>query len=267
MNMNHNYKPIQSGIENFFELNINYRSTKPHPYLQKYIINYFEMNSYQRMHKSFTVRCIPDGCITLMFNKNLREKLFLAGIARKPFFEKIITEPDMFGVKFYPGAINNFFRLPCNDIYDNPLPFEEFVSFKIKDLEEKLFCANTFEMRIEILETFLVNQLENRMYSANPNWEFCMDAIYLSKGSIRVKDLCKQANISDRYLRMLFNTQLGISPKEFIKLVRFQSSYRDIKFNKHKSPVDIALGNGYYDQSHFIKEFKEFSGKTPVLKK
>ena len=87
--------------------------------------------------------------------------------------------------------------------------------------------------------------------------------IYKSKGNITVKDISDREVISERQIRRIFNNWIGINPKTFCKIVRFQNTINTKRLPQEINWINLALESGYYDQTHFINEFKELSGITP----
>jgi transcriptional regulator GlxA family with amidase domain len=82
-------------------------------------------------------------------------------------------------------------------------------------------------------------------------------------GQVRVDDLAFNAAMSARQLRRLFLEQLGLSPKHFCRVIRFRHSLPKLRATGRGDWTEVALECGYYDQAHFIHEFREFSGYTP----
>lgn len=87
--------------------------------------------------------------------------------------------------------------------------------------------------------------------------------IYKSNEFIRVKDIAQREVISERQVTRIFNNRVGVNAKTLMKIIRFQNAIKMINTKKTAKLVDIALEAGYYDQSHFIRDFYEFTGLTP----
>jgi AraC-like DNA-binding protein len=87
--------------------------------------------------------------------------------------------------------------------------------------------------------------------------------IYKSKEIIQVKDIAQREVISEKQVTRIFNNRVGVSAKTFMKIIRFQNAIKIINTRKIAKLVDIALEEGYYDQSHFIRDFYEFTGINP----
>jgi AraC-like DNA-binding protein len=137
-----------------------------------------------------------------------------------------------------------------NDIFDK---------HSVNTVEEKLSVAKGDLQRIKIVEQFLLTQLKDVQ-----NDKLVVEAvklIYQSKGSIRVKELNEKLFISQSPLEKRFRKVVGTSPKKFASIIRFNTVLTSI--DNTKSLTEICYENGFFDQAHFIKDFKQFTGDTP----
>jgi AraC-like DNA-binding protein len=91
--------------------------------------------------------------------------------------------------------------------------------------------------------------------------------IEAAQGALRVDELCDEAGVSIRQLDRLFRQHLGISPKTFAQIVRFQTAIALLKSEPGGTLAEVAAQTGYYDQSHFVREFRRFAGSAPKHKK
>jgi AraC-like DNA-binding protein len=114
--------------------------------------------------------------------------------------------------------------------------------------------------RIKIIESFLVRMLRQHLETAVG---FCVREIVNSCGLKSIQSLSQEVNLSRRQLERSFMATVGLSPKMFARIVRFQRALYRIENYHETSLTGIAYSSGYYDQSHFIKDFKEFSGLNP----
>lgn len=141
--------------------------------------------------------------------------------------------------------------------------------FSFSDLYGKLGAAlleriseneNTNE-KISSLQDFLVERLRGHRRS-NALVEYAVGLITASDGLMEIKELQRKTGYSKRYLNLLFNAHLGISPKTYATIIRFQRFYKDWISNGGAALQNLY--DLYYDQSHFIKEFKRYTGYTPL---
>jgi AraC-like DNA-binding protein len=109
-----------------------------------------------------------------------------------------------------------------------------------------------------IYSNSLVKKLE-----PNPFIDFAVGKILQSPNQITIKRLSDKVGFSQKHFIQMFKNNFGLTPKAFLKITRFQKTIREIEASKKISWSDIAFDTGYYDQAHFINDFKNFSGFTP----
>lgn len=163
-------------------------------------------------------------------------------------------------VLFREGGAAPFFKHPLHELFRNSISLDNFMlRSELLALESQLVEAKTDAARIAHVERFLLQ----RMTHAEPD-KLVMAAlglIHRSKGTIRISELMDQLHISQSPLEKRFRQAVGTSPKKFASIVRLKNLIQ------HRDPVsslvELAHEAGFYDQSHFIKEFKNFTGQTP----
>jgi len=129
-------------------------------------------------------------------------------------------------------------------------------------VSEQLALEDSLEHRIVILEKYIASHLrENR--KIDPTLNNALHIIYQNRGSIKVSELAEQLQVSHRQLGRKFDTWIGISPKAFCRIVRFQNVLKTLPQHLAKEFLSLALDGGYYDQSHFIHEFNSLYGLPP----
>ncbi len=163
-------------------------------------------------------------------------------------------------VYFTEIGFSSFAALPANEIFNLSISLEEiFDKYCIRDVEEKLSFANTDGQRIKIIEHFLVTQL--RAIEADRLVVEAVKLIYQSKGAIRIKELNEKLFISQSPFEKRFRKIVGTSPKKFASIVRFNTLLNSLDSNK--SLTEICYENNFFDQAHFIKDFRQYTGDTP----
>lgn len=141
-------------------------------------------------------------------------------------------------------------NLSLDDIFDKS---------KVHEVQEKLAIASTDKHRIKIVEQFLLTQLKN--IQTDQLIVEAVKLIYQNKGTIRVKELNEKLFISSSPFEKRFRKLVGTTAKKFASIVRFNSVLDHM--NKTKSLSEICYKNHFFDQAHFIKDFKQFTGDTP----
>lgn len=163
-------------------------------------------------------------------------------------------------VCFKPWAIHNFIPFHIKEVPNKRIDLKDIYPSETNQLEEELSIASSDLERIAITEMFLLaiikeKQLCNKMLKAH-------DIIKNSIGMIPVYEIAKKIDLSEKQFNRNFIESTGISPKLYSRLERFYYAVMKMK-QDHKSLTSIALDSGYFDQAHFIKEFKRFAQITP----
>jgi AraC-like DNA-binding protein len=165
-------------------------------------------------------------------------------------------------VFFKEGAAAAFFKQPIHELFKESISLDNFMlRSELLILEEKLQESKSDKQKISVIENFLISKL-------NPGLPdilvlSAISIIYKSKGNIRINDLVKQLHISQAPLEKRFRRVVGASPKKFSSLVRFKNAIAN--YNPDNSLTDLSYEAGFYDQAHFIKEFRNFTGDSPEV--
>lgn len=170
-----------------------------------------------------------------------------------------VEETGSILVVFQETGASQFFRTPLNYLYKESVSLEHiFSATDIRNVEEALENAHTDQSRIKVVEKFLLSQLSpakpDRMVKTAIEW------IRKSQGTIRINHLAAMLNTSASPLEKRFRQIAGCSPKKFASIVRFQSVIIALE-NDNTATAEYLLG--FYDQAHFIKDFKRYTYLTP----
>lgn len=163
-------------------------------------------------------------------------------------------------VMFTEVGISSFFKEPLFELFERSVSLDNFVDKNgIIEIEEKLNSEISDLERIKIIEQFLFSQL----YKTEIDLliEKSISEIYSSNGNLKIKELSQKLFISQDAFEKRFRKIVGSTPKQFSSIIRLKSI---TKIQKPNSLIDLALENGFYDQSHFNREFKTFTGLTPT---
>jgi AraC-like DNA-binding protein len=217
---------------------------------------------------------MADGCTEMLFHYEGRfnevtkqektEKSFLSGIhgqSRQHRRFIINRSFGIFGVYFYPYALPVLFNTPAVEVSDQMPDLRSFLGVEGNDLEEKIMTAKNNEERVGILSQYLMWKLRQSK-KPFPHLHSIIKKIINMNGQIDVKQLAADSFLSVRQFERRFKELSGFSPKLYSRITRFQSVFH--QFSSRKVNLSqIAYQCGYYDQSHFIQEFREFSGYNP----
>lgn len=232
------------------------------PLLREYVAYYFSMQTPGDPRKPLIMHGVPDGCVDLMLHADLGASS-LMGLASQPVFIPVTGNARYFGIRFLPGKIHHFLHLPAKGFYDRSWSARELVGPKLDAVQDALLRTESFRRRTGIAETALLRLLERNGFEEDPRYLDAVDQIYRSRGAVDVRTLAGTQGISDRHLRRLFDETLGLSPKRLARVVRFQVALNRLQGESIRSLLDLSLSLGYYDQSHFINDFRQLYGRTP----
>ncbi|WP_431216924.1 helix-turn-helix domain-containing protein [Puia sp. P3] len=129
-------------------------------------------------------------------------------------------------------------------------------------LRSRLADAVSVDQKLELLQDFLIGRLQEG--DADPIYDYCIDRISSSKGLVTVAGLEKETGYSSRWLQRKFSERLGTSPKNLAEIVRFKQFYQVYSLGAPAEKLKQQIYHNYYDQSHFLRAFRRFTGTTPT---
>ena len=190
-------------------------------------------------------------------------KLASAGITGVSDRYKIFKKSADIGtilVYFSEIGFIHFASHPANELFNLSISLcDLFDKNSIIEVEEKLSDAVTDKERIKVVEQFLISQLKN--IQTDKLIVEAVKLIYESQGTIRIKELNEKLFISQSPFEKRFRKVVGTSAKKFASIVRFNTILNNL--NETKKMTELCYENNFFDQSHFIKDFKQFTGETP----
>jgi AraC-like DNA-binding protein len=168
----------------------------------------------------------------------------------------------MMGVQFKPGKAVPFLGAPACEAADLILPLDDLWGLDAALLREQLLHASSLMERFGILEQYLVARMDC-CRQPNALVEHALRRFRHFPHLQSVRDTVRSLHLSPKKFIRLFKHEVGMSPKRYCRLMRFQHALNLVRHSGDVNWTEIALMCGYYDQSHFIKEFQAFSGLTP----
>jgi len=252
-----------------------FRQFFPSDILKPYIRHYYIFESNSDIEFEDTV--FPSGDMEMIFNlgQGIWESSFENEFLKTPQIELWgqITKPlpirskgrhTMLGVKFFPHSAAVFFKDEIGMFNDQIMDLAEVMGNPVKALHMRLLETPGQTERIELIEQFLTKKLrdnERRVFKLNKVADI-LTSIKQDPSEDSFGNIASRHGITARYLHKLIYQNTGLSPTSFNKISRFQFSLKLI--SKNQQPLtDIAYAAGYFDQSHFIRDFKSFTGFTP----
>jgi AraC-like DNA-binding protein len=166
------------------------------------------------------------------------------------------------GLELYPTSMSYFFNLEGKEILDNGILLQEKYPMLAEQLRHRLSSVESPLAVAEVLQEVLID----RMSDIEPIdfLDNAMQLIFREHGNIRIDELAAHANVSERHFRRTFKQVVGIGPKKYCKIIQFNAVFEAIRSGNEEQLMDLMLANGYYDQAHFINDFKSYLGQSPT---
>ena len=204
-------------------------------------------------------RVLPDGCTDLIFSFfGGRVRASAVGTMTQPLIAPRRPGEAMFGVRFHPAMSHGLLRVPVGLLTDRVVELESLWGQDARALEQRLAEVATREKRIAVIEAALQPPADDGTpVQRAARW------VVENRGEASADELARHAGLSARQFRRLCIEQTGVGPKMLCRIVRFRAAASDA-VNRSTDWAGFALDHGYYDQAHFINEFREFSGLTPA---
>ena len=251
---------------------MNFKTLQPNKSISLFVKNILVFED-QEKNKNTTLPFFADGYPGLMFQEtedglyvqphNKKMPLFfLYGQTIHPIELQIKGKYKLIVFQLYPFILKSFFNISAIDINDDCYDLQQVENGE--HATEKLFKTTVTESRIEIISTFLFNIFKKKQQSLDLAIKKAIQIIIENKGQISIKEVCEKTHVTTRTFERRFLNETGISPKQFSIIIQFQSSLEQLTQKEFKKLTDIVYNNGFADQSHFIRVFKAFTGKTPT---
>jgi len=207
------------------------------------------------------VVAVPDGTIDILFHSTEGEpEAVVCGSVKRGKRIHFDAMGRYFGARFYPGAAEKMLGCPLDEFTEQEVLLKDVLN-RAGELISKIGCSESFEEQVSLFETF---QRRNSDKKPLPFLVNCLlEKINRTCGDIRIQELADETGYSARHINNEFRKHVGISPKLYIRIVRFQRGFGMIRNHSNTDFADLAEEIGYYDQAHFINEFREFSLTTP----
>ena len=183
------------------------------------------------------------------------------GIMKNIYINDLNKVESVLVVRFKPYAFYDIFNLPTHFFRNKCVASLADINFDPFVLN-KIYSEKQDSNRIRQIESYI----EQIAFASKRNalFDSAMEYISTMKGQTTVSHVAHQIGVNYKWLERSFLNCLGISPKAYILLQRFIFAYINFTDSKEKDLIEVALSSGFYDYNHFLKEFKSYTGKTPL---
>ena len=250
----------------------------PHPVLAPYIAKMYVFESSGRLPALDKKLIVPNANfkLTLTYRNGI-----MATIAGKPFNQSenklsltglidipVTLDPQEDSqtgtiiIELNPLGAYRLFNLSYAEVKNQIVGMEDLISNSVKELQAQLAEASTLNLKLRLLQEFLIKRLKRA--DPDPIYDYCINRIAGSKGMITVAQLEKETGYSSRWLNRKFSEHLGTGPKNLCEIIRFKQFYQVYSTGLRLQNFKDHIYQFYYDQSHFLRAFKRFTGTTPT---
>jgi AraC-like DNA-binding protein len=234
---------------------------------------------YEGYHPDHSIdRFLPDGNTEIIIdfddrpqhiydNQTLKEiqachQVWASGVRTEFISIPSGKHAAMFIISFRKGMAYPFFPLPMDEMADRVVDADLLWGNDFAFLRERLLEINEIDLKFETVETFLLKHFQSRLV-LNPAVGYALAEIIRRPDQINFGRLSQTIGYSQKHFISMFKRQVGIAPKAYLKIIRFQKVISEIEQRKEVNWTFISQDCGFYDQAHFINDFKFFSGFTP----
>ena len=255
-------------------MELNPKTYEPNIALTEFVKRYWTLDG-EKENIPLKNTIVPDGTMKLIFHYGdtykhhahdgkvtILPKCFLIGQLTKPYVIEAIGVTGSFVVQFKPNGFLPFTTIPIKEMENKAISLNKLFGEEGIKLGNHILNAKTTSERIEIVENFLLKKIADRKTIDNVV-NSTVETIFKTNGQFSVNEFSKSNNVNRRHLARKFSSTIGLSPKQLAKTIRIQSTLKTLLNQEITSLTDLAYQNEYFDQAHFIKEFKEFTGLTP----
>lgn len=261
------YRPLQPPVIQKGQLqpHYDYREYEPcdglEPYVACYWTSDFSPTENARLH-----RIIPDGCIDIIVDRkapSFTKGAFISELMTSYEVLDLTRPQSLFGIRFFAETIHLFLRDPVSAFRGSPPLLADLWGSEAGLLVEEMMDAPGIRDMIEVVERKLRRCLHSHSSISEGLLQTSISYLYAAQGNLSIKALAETICYSERNLRRMFQHELGVSPKELSQIIRFQAMLQSLYHTPPAHLTQLAYTYGYFDQPHFIKEFKRFYGLPP----
>jgi AraC-like DNA-binding protein len=237
--------------------------------LRKYISHFAVLENNTLAEEKKTFKIIADGYPGLIFQEDPNSflsrdghklpHLFLHGLTKSYSHKTATGKYRNIVVYFQSNALKSIFGMDACEFTDSYVDLNDALK---NDLTDQLLDENETDKRIEILSAFIYRQIFKNKFRPNETTSYAISKIN-AQSTESLLDIRSELGLSERALERIFKTDIGVSPKMFFRICRFQAALDHLRERSFRSLTELAYQHAYADQSHFIREFNEFTGVTP----
>lgn len=255
------YTPLQPTVVSKAK-EVQYLEHAANPRLRSLIYCYWELKTTTKLKAPYLYRVVTDGCIDIFFDLYNPSDNFVMGFCKKYTEFPIGDQFYYVGIRFLPTVFSQIYKVDASTMSN------QFQDLSSVNQETASFLKNSFDTTndaphlVKKLNEYFLDIIQTKEFETDPRLYDAISTILKKQGVLNIaSDL--NTGISHRQLRRMFNYYIGDTPKTFSKVVKFQNILRAKPSSQSLKRNKLFYGLGYYDQAHFIKDFKNFYGVCP----
>jgi AraC-like DNA-binding protein len=249
---------------------------KPIPGLGPFVDSIWASQPTALLKHTERERMIPSGSMHLVFRfssqpirifrsvEDLQGAAFHGGVVggiRSAYYVKDVAPVACtVGASLRPGACEALFGVPASELSGRHVALEDLWGSDGRVIGERLQEAGDLEQRLQVLESLLVKRVP-RVSGIHPAIAHALGRL---STNMKIGEIVEETGYSHRHFVQLFHRSVGLSPRAYARLLRFQKTLRQGIDETRGRWIDVALEAGYADQSHFNREFRERTGISPT---
>jgi AraC-like DNA-binding protein len=258
-------------------MSFSFKKISPHPLLAPYIEKMWVFESSGKLPSDDMKLVVPNGNVklTVAYSNGIvasvlgnvfvskENSIMLTGLVDAPLTLDVTEDKKTgtIGLEFNPQGAYRFFHGGIGTVKNQICLLGDLLGKTGQQLERQIEGVPDVTQKIDIIQEFLINRLS--IFNPDPIFEFTAAAIQSSKGQITIRELEHKTGYGRRWLDMKFNERLGTSPKNLSAIIRFKHLYQALLEGNDAFEQKNSFYDYYYDQSHFIRSFRRFTGITP----
>jgi AraC-like DNA-binding protein len=252
-----------------------YCISSPSEQLSRYVKHYWTIENIMPPGEKHVQRIVPNGMSELMFylgdipgssdnRKDTSENSLITGQINEHYDLYVTRNLSLFSIVFQPFGLSMFFDIPAGELFNHNVPLKYILKDVVNKLESELYKAESFSERIKVVERFLTDRLikVEKKYQLS-RIEKSINLINKTKGIVSVDSLAAESCFSRKQFERVFMDQVGTSPKQFLRVIRFQNVIDQKARHNSLNLTKLSYKCGYYDQAHMSNDFQKLSGFTP----
>lgn len=223
-------------------------------------------------------RFLPDGNVNVVIdltetpkyiydNETLEEiqkckNVWFSGIRNNYITIPSGRDSEMFIINFHKGRAHPFVKMPVNELTDYVVDGELILTNEILNMRDALLPLVYSNAKFIFAENYLLKHFGSKLI-VNLFSDFAVSEILRNPHQASIKSISNKVGFTQKHFIKIFKENVGLTPKSFLKIIRFQKAVNAIEQHQLPDWSSVAFESGFYDQAHFINDFKKFSGFTP----